>query len=1068
MRGIFCTLRSLFRPLREHGARTTRLHVARHSRKLSAESLESRHLLAIFLPTDVFSLAEAIQTAGTNDESDIINLSGRTIVLTEIDNVVDGPNGLPTIAPDNGHPLTIENGLIVRGRPYHAWLQTPRFRLMHVSSGANVTLDRLTLRAGFSYSGNGGGQGGAIYSEASSLDIRNSHLTGNRASLSGGGLHTEVAADGELHIFNTLIDKNAVSVDPSQVGGGGVYIHNFGEATVAYSTITANATLASGGGLHVYSAGQTIVERSTISDNRAGLDGGGLALTGDRHAQTFVIDSTISGNAAERHGGGVVARHDVDIIGSTVTQNQADHIGGYGNPSGGDGVGDGGGLYVQDASLRVNSTILAENRDVWSPETSDLAASPQSSLAINYSLVGVASGNFSGRDNLIGVDPQLEPLADNGGPTRTHALSPSSPAINAAFVPRTGPFASQWDQRGPGFARRLGGQVDIGAYEVSLEYSAPLIVSTTEDEFDHDFSPGDLSLREAVAIANFRSEGRRDAITFDPELFSTPQVIQLTDGQIEAVDHTTINGPGKRLLTIDGQFNSRIFNFVGAGRASVTLTGMTLSRGKVVGSHSTLTETAYDGGAIRYLSKGGLALIDVAIVNSSVVGNFLQGGAVYAVGTVYLENSTLSGNLADGRNTRGGAIYSETSVQAVNSTIEHSYAATGGGIAVDGPATVTDSRLIDNEAAGDGGAVFATSNVYLTRALLGSNTTISRRSRGGGIFSHEDVRLDESTLHANGAEGYLASGGGIYAVGDAIITRSTVSHNWTWGVGGYGGGIYAGQNVVLADSTVAFNKAAAGAIGGGGIAAAGDVTVRRSTITGNYFDHPSGGAAGIDNLGRLDAENSIIAGNRSQYGNPDFWALGGATVQYSLIGTKVIVSLGNGNVVTDQPLLGHLRNNGGPTLTMLPSRGSPAIDAGTPTSLLPAAFPDQRGVPFLRTVGGRIDIGAVETQSPLLASDFNADGTADGGDYLTWQRFLGASDAGPFPGDANRDNEVDARDRAIWESQFGVDLPTPPARIISRDRPAPRTMLLDAAFDEYATRPASLLTRYAPPCYDKH
>ena len=72
--------------------------------------------------------------------------------------------------------------------------------------------------------------------------------------------------------------------------------------------------------------------------------------------------------------------------------------------------------------------------------------------------------------NLVGVaNPGLGTLADNGGPTLTIALQPSSPAINAgsnalAVDPTTGlPLST--DQRGAGFPRIVNGTVDIGASE---------------------------------------------------------------------------------------------------------------------------------------------------------------------------------------------------------------------------------------------------------------------------------------------------------------------------------------------------------------------------------------------------------------------------------------------------------------------------------------------------------------------------------------------------------------------------------------------------------------------------
>ena len=73
-------------------------------------------------------------------------------------------------------------------------------------------------------------------------------------------------------------------------------------------------------------------------------------------------------------------------------------------------------------------------------------------------LADSSCGTPRGSD-LVGVDPHLEPLADNGGPTLTHLPLPASPAINLAGGTDVG-----YDQRG--VSRPQWGQPDIGAVEV--------------------------------------------------------------------------------------------------------------------------------------------------------------------------------------------------------------------------------------------------------------------------------------------------------------------------------------------------------------------------------------------------------------------------------------------------------------------------------------------------------------------------------------------------------------------------------------------------------------------------
>src|SRR6185436_7218327 len=77
----------------------------------------------------------------------------------------------------------------------------------------------------------------------------------------------------------------------------------------------------------------------------------------------------------------------------------------------------------------------------------------------------VAEGTIVPADTIT-LDPKLQPLALNGGPTRTHALGSGSPAINAGTNPGSYPS----DQRGPTFKRVIGGVADIGAFERDTDH----------------------------------------------------------------------------------------------------------------------------------------------------------------------------------------------------------------------------------------------------------------------------------------------------------------------------------------------------------------------------------------------------------------------------------------------------------------------------------------------------------------------------------------------------------------------------------------------------------------------
>ena len=138
--------------------------------------------------------------------------------------------------------------------------------------------------------------------------------------------------------------------------------------------------------------------------------------------------------------------------------------------------------------------------------------------------------------------------------------------------------------------------------------------------------------------------------------------------------------------------------------------------------------------------------------------------------------------------------------------------------------------------------------------------------------------------------------------------------------------------------------------------------VANSTISGNSA--ASGG--GIYNVagqfgGTIEISNTIF--NAGALGENIFNNGGMVTSHgYNISSDDAGGHLnGPGDQINTDPLLGPLRDHGGPTLTHMPERGSPAIDAGDP-SFTPPPDHDQRGACFYRVFGPRIDVGSVETQ----------------------------------------------------------------------------------------------------------
>jgi hypothetical protein len=204
-----------------------------------------------------------------------------------------------------------------------------------------------------------------------------------------------------------------------------------------------------------------------ISGNTS-QEGGGIYSDGP----VTLVNSTASGNSATGHGGGLyIADGATALYNVTISGNTAD--------SDGDNDGDGGGVYINSTgALTVTHSIIGGNVDDSSPGNQHLDCSGQLTSA-GYNLIEDTAGCFVGGDttgNVTGLNPNLGPLQNNGGPTLTQALLAGSPAIDAGnpggCLDESGLMLTT-DQRG--FIRPADGDgdtvsvCDMGAFE----YASP-------------------------------------------------------------------------------------------------------------------------------------------------------------------------------------------------------------------------------------------------------------------------------------------------------------------------------------------------------------------------------------------------------------------------------------------------------------------------------------------------------------------------------------------------------------------------------------------------------------------
>jgi uncharacterized repeat protein (TIGR01451 family)/CSLREA domain-containing protein len=294
--------------------------------------------------------------------------------------------------------------------------------------------------------------GGGIYNDQGTVTVTHSIVQNNQAGYFGGGISNL----GLMSLSDSQVKDNNTSGSLPTSEGGGIYIYPAGVMTITRTTISGN-TAAYGGGLSSHNNVVSLIQDSLIYTNTADHSGSGGGIF--QRGLLNLDNVTISGNHSEGNGGGILNRGTTILSSVTLASNTA------GN--------NGGGIYTFNsitATLSLMNTILAANTLIPSGNSSNCANDPLTSL--DYNLVDVNSGcNLSGLHDQV-ADPLLGALGNNGGPTWTHALADTSPAIDSGnpggCVGGAGALLT-FDQRG--LPRSVDGDgdnnpvCDVGAYE---------------------------------------------------------------------------------------------------------------------------------------------------------------------------------------------------------------------------------------------------------------------------------------------------------------------------------------------------------------------------------------------------------------------------------------------------------------------------------------------------------------------------------------------------------------------------------------------------------------------------
>ena len=278
--------------------------------------------------------------------------------------------------------------------------------------------------------------------------------------------------------------------------------------------------------------------------------------------------------------------------------------------------------------------------------------------------------------------------------------------------------------------------------------------------------------------------------------------------------------------------------------------------------------------------------------------------------------------------------------------------------------TVTKGNAVGPDISGFGNATYGggihnVGDLQLLRMCVTGNT--ASLGSGGGIYNRGNLTaVTECAISYNSAG---QNGGGIFNEQDITVTRSAIYNNIA---SGDGGGIQEAGTAILINTTVACNRAAGA---GGGVNDPGGATLKtyNVTVAGNTAA-VGGGLANVPFFGASwELRNTIVSGN-SAPDSPDVSNGFGSQISqgFNLIKNTSGAAAGSflpSDQVGVDPKLGPLQNNGGPTLTMALLPGSPAIDKGSNSNLLPGITTDQR-VFMARIINcgmsATVDVGAYE------------------------------------------------------------------------------------------------------------
>ena len=360
-------------------------------------------------------------------------------------------------------PLPIVRNVVIAGPGASTLTISGNNSTPVLSVGATASVSGVTISGGFE---GGGYPSGAGIRNGGNLTLSNCVVTGN--SEQGWSLGGAIFNCGTLRLVGCTFSGNT-AIGP--VGGNGVNASSGVQAGDGYPGHEAR-------GGAIYNTGPLTALNCSFSGNIAQGGNGGNGGNGGTYGA-----GGKGGNGGNGLGGAIETSGSCTLINCTIDGNTVTlGTGGTGGsqvgpptqaPNGTNGISLGGGIHISSGgSVTLLNTIAAQDTGA-SPDTSGSFTSQ------GHNLIGATNGSsgwlasdLTGSTNTTIINARLGALQDNGGPTPTMALAQNSPALDAGDgTVMNSPTSLTVDQRG--WPRKLGAQVDIGAFEALPPLPSP-------------------------------------------------------------------------------------------------------------------------------------------------------------------------------------------------------------------------------------------------------------------------------------------------------------------------------------------------------------------------------------------------------------------------------------------------------------------------------------------------------------------------------------------------------------------------------------------------------------------